>query len=260
MDINGKCIVLTGTASGIGKSLLEHLLQYNVKVIAVDKEEQPWLFSHPKVIPYQCDISKKKNIDMLFEFAVNKLGVVDIFIGNAGFGYYEKIVIEDWERIEKIFHTNVFASIYAAEKMYALNKDRRYMIAFTASTMVEFPIPGYALYAATKCALDGFIRTYRYEMGNKGKILMIYPISTKTQFFQTAGNTRPLEWPLQTPDKVAKAIIKGIQREKACIYPSKIYSLGKIISAVIPLVPKLYMKREIMKLEKWHKSSLHPYN
>lgn len=250
MNLNGRCVILTGTASGIGKSLLEHMLLYNVKVIAVDKEEQPWLFSHPKIIPYQCDISKKKNMDQLFEFAVNKLGVVDIFIGNAGFGYYEKIVIEDWDRIDKIFRTNVFSSIYAAEKMYALNRDRRYMIVYTASTMVEFPIPGYALYTATKCALDGFIKTYRYEMGNKGKILMIYPISTRTQFFKTAGNTRPIEWPMQTPDQVAKAIIKGIQREKSCIYPSKIYSWGKMIGTVIPLIPKLYMKREIMKLQK----------
>ncbi len=255
MDLKGKRIILTGTASGIGKSLLKHLLKYDVRVVAVDKAEQPWVYSHPKVIPYQCDLSKKKNVDQLFEFAVNKLGVVDILIGNAGFGYYEKITAEDWERMEKIFRTNVFASIYAAEKMFTLNKDRKYMIVFTASTMVEFPIPGYALYTATKCALDGFVKTFRHEMGDNGQLLMIYPISTKTQFFKTAGNTRPIEWPVQTPDQVAAAIIKGIRKDKSCVYPSKVYSWGRIVTAMIPLISKLYMKRETVKLQKWHQSS-----
>lgn len=257
MNLNGKCIILTGTASGIGRSLLEQLLLYDLKVLAVDKEEQPWISNNPKVIPYKCDISKKKNMDQLFEFAVNELGVIDIFIGNAGFAYYEKITMEDWDRIEKIFCTNVFSSIYAAEKMLRLNRDRKYMIAFTASTMVEFPIPGYALYTATKCALDGFVKAYRHEMGNNGKLLMVYPISTKTQFFKTAGNTRPIEWPMQSPEQVAKAIIRGIQKKKSCIYPSKIYSWGRILSTAIPLISKLYMKKESIELENWHKSSLH---
>ncbi|MGK0468373.1 SDR family NAD(P)-dependent oxidoreductase [Clostridium sp.] len=253
MDLNEKCIILTGSASGIGKSILEYLCLYNVQIVAVDKEEQSLVYSHPNVTHYKCDISKKENIDQLFEFAVNKLGVIDIFIGNAGLGYYEKIITEDWFRIEKIFQTNVFACIYASEKMFTLNKDRKYMIAFTASTMVEFPIPGYALYTATKCALDGFAKTYRYEMGNNGKLLMSYPLSTQTQFFKTAGNTSPIEWPMQTPNQVAKAIIKGIQKEKNCIYTSKIYSWGRMIGTVIPLIPKLYMKREARKLQKYHK-------
>ncbi len=252
MNLDGRCIILTGTASGIGKSLLEYLLSYDVKVVAVDKEEQPWLSSHPKILPYRCDIGEKENIDRLFQFAVDKLGAVDIFIGNAGFAYYEKITIENWGRIERIFNTNVFSSIYAAEKMFTLNKDRRYMVVFTSSTMVEFPIPGYALYTATKCALDGFVRTYRYEMENNGKLLMVYPITTKTHFFKTAGNTRPIEWPMQTPTQVAKAIIKGIQKEKTQIYPSKVYSWGRKIGTVIPLIPRMYMKRETMKLQKWH--------
>jgi len=250
MDLNKKCIILTGTASGIGKCLLEQLSFYDVKIIAVDKQEQPLLYSCSKVIPYKCDISKKENIDQLFEFALNKLGVVDILISNAGFGYYEKIIVEDWNRIEKIFQTNVFAAIYAAEKMFTLNKNRKYMIAFTGSTMSEFPIPGYALYTATKCALDGFVKTYRYEIENKGKLLMIYPISTRTHFFKTSGNTAPIEWPMQTPDKVAKAIIKGIKKGKSYVYPSKIYSLGRIINSIIPLISKSYMKKETKKLQR----------
>ena len=252
MNLNGKGIIITGTASGIGKSLVEQLLVYDVKILAVDKVEQPWLIDQPQVIPLQCDFSSQDNVDRAFQVAEAELGSVDIFIGNAGFGYYEKIIKENWQRIEKIFQTNVFACIYAAQKMSVLNSNRKYIVAFTSSTMVEFPIPGYALYTATKSALDGFARTYRHEMSNNSKLVMVYPITTKTQFFKTAGNNRPLEWPLQTPDQVAKAIIRGIEKEKASVYPSKVYSWGRKVSAVIPLIPKMYMKKELGKLDEWH--------
>lgn len=92
MDLNGKKIVLTGASSGIGKEILKKLQEYDVKVIAVGRNSSRISTSSKKVIPFSCDISRKEEVDRLFDFALDKLGVIDIFIANAGSGFAKTLM------------------------------------------------------------------------------------------------------------------------------------------------------------------------
>ena len=79
MRINNKNIILTGAASGIGKALLNQLLDFEgIKVIAVDLNVIE--DSSDKIIPFICDLSQQSEVDRLFEFALTQFQAVDIFI------------------------------------------------------------------------------------------------------------------------------------------------------------------------------------
>jgi short-subunit dehydrogenase len=254
MDLNGKRIVLTGASSGIGKEILKSLLAYDVKVVAVGRNSSKINKVNNKVIPFSCDISKKEEVDRLFDFALEKLGKIDIFIANAGFGVCEDIKEADWDHIDDIFRTNVFSPIYSLEKMRVLNGNRKYAVVITCSAVSEIPLPGYSLYCATKHALNGFGRVFQYETKENEMISLIYPIATKTEFFKRAADQAPVPWPVQVPEKVAESVIKGIQKEKRFIYPSKYFAVTRVFSRIFPFTNTIYAKIQKRKFLKWAKA------
>ena len=253
MKLDKKRIILTGASSGIGAALLEKLLEYDVKIVVGDLTPKNVKTVKGKVTAYKCDVSKKDNIDNLFKDAKKEMGGADIFIANAGFAYYEKIEKPDWKHIEKIYNVNFIAPVYCTEKMAHFTKDD-YMVVITASTMAFLGMPGYSLYSSTKAALDRFADAYRFEKEKRAKISLVYPIATKTEFFSTAADATPVPFPTQTPDTVAKAIIKGIKRNKRRIFPSKLFLLMININKILPFSLFLYQKIEQFKLNKWYKA------
>ncbi len=83
----------------------------------------------------------------------------------------------------------------ASEKMKELNYSREHMVVLTASAMSKLSMPGYALYSSTKAALDSFTDAYRFEEAVGQKLLLVYPVSTATNFFDHAGIKVPVPWP-----------------------------------------------------------------
>lgn len=251
MDLNGKRIVLTGASSGIGKEILKRLNEYDVKVVAVGRNISKIPTSNGKVIPFKCDVSKKEEVDRLFDFAIKQLDGIDIFIANAGFAFCEDIQEASWEHIEEIFSTNVFSPIYSVEKMRVLNGDRKYSVVITCSAVSEVPLPGYSLYCSTKHAINGFGRVYRHEVRDNEVISLVYPVATNTNFFKNAADKAPIPWPVQAPEKVANSVIKGIENEKRFIYPSNFFVVSRVLNRVFPFINAIYAKVQRDKFNKW---------
>ncbi len=182
------------------------------------------------------------------------MGKIDICIANAGFAYYEKLQKCDYEHIHKIVAVNYIAPIYCLEKMMDINKGRQSYVVFTASAMAKLPLPGYALYSSTKAALDGFAYSFNFEKDTNIHLMVVYPIATKTEFFKTAGEGTPVPFPTQTPEKVAKEIIKGIQKNKRYVFPSKIFRIMMIVDRFLPFALWCYAKVEAYKFKQWLQS------
>ena len=198
-----------------------------------------------------CDVSRKEEIDALFDFAVEKLGGIDLYVSNAGFAYYEKIEKPDWEHAEAILNTNFVSSVYAAEKMKDLHGGEPYNFAVTASAMGLLSLPGYALYSGTKAAVRAFADAYRYELEKGQHFQVVYPVATKTNFFGRAGNNTPVPWPTQEAETVAKRVIKGICRDKDHIFPSTMFQITNAVSRVFPFVFNIYVNINNRAFRKW---------
>jgi uncharacterized protein len=254
MQIAHKNIILTGAASGIGKALLEQLIDFEgVRILAVDLHNVE--YTSEKVLHHTCDLSQQTEIDKMFAFAVTQFQTIDIFIANAGFAYYEQISQPDWQRIERIFQVNVFSPIYSFQKMKELNVGREYFVLMTASAMAKLAVPGYALYGATKAALDRFQDAYRFENQDLGHLSLIYPIATKTNFFHNANpkatQVPPTPFPAHTPNEVALAMIKGILHNKKNIYPSKLFQIGRFFQKLFEVMASPYQYFYGRELKKW---------
>lgn len=277
-------ILLTGASSGIGKILCQELASRKgnrILAIARHIEEIPRVPG--TVFPFQADISRNADIDRCFAYAHENWGGIDILIANAGFAYCgplfqrtgktgpenesanetgtgfeagnnpDETLEPVFEKAEKIFATNVLSQIYALERFLSMpgfsSRKRCFISILSAVAMV--PLPYYALYCSSKSALDSFFRTFEYEKPENLQLLRIYPVATRTAFFQKAFQVSrpPLPFLRQKPETVAKAVLKALEKGERVAYPSSLFRIAYPFMRAFPFLTRLYSRHEKKKLE-----------
>ena len=252
--ISHKDIVVTGASSGIGKSIIDELVQQEGnRILAACRRADKVTGYGENVIPFSCDLSTQEGVDALFVKAEELFDKVDIYFCNAGAPYYERFDYEDWARIENIFKVNTIAHIYTYSKYLHHLNGREGRLVYTISAMGEMAIPGYALYTATKFAMKGFQQAIRDEAPKNLQITCVYPVSTKTNFFHVGTGGRDLKppFPVQAPEDVAKAVVKGVHNLKKHIYPCPVYLPSKYLMNAVHPVKKLYIQSQKGKLRRF---------
>ncbi len=251
--IKNSSIVITGASSGIGKTILEMLAagENNNRIIAASRSIAKLKGFNENVTLFPCDLSHKEGVDALFEKAEEEFGKIDYFFCNAGAPYYERFDYEDWDRIESIFSLNTFAHMYSYSKYLHHLNGREGRLVYTISAMGDMALPGYALYAGTKFAMKGFQQAIRIESPKSLKITCVYPVATKTNFFEVGGAGHKVDkpFPVQTAEAVAKAAIRGAERGRKQVYPCPIYLPSRFLMSVLPPVRDLYLKAQNRKLQ-----------
>lgn len=262
--ISNKKIVLTGANSGIGLETLKLLAKDGNKILAVDlKTDKIDTFDKTTVTGFICDISTQENVDSIFDKATEVLGDIDIFIANAGFPYFEKMDYVNWNKIDKIFKVNTYSPIYSYQKLVEYKKGKPAQIAITISAMGKMGMPGYALYASTKFALQGWQECIRLELPSNIKLTTLYPVATDTGFFKKGAegqNDKAITkkpFPVQKPTVVAKKFYKGIDKKKKSVNPCAAFGLARVLFAICPPLRSLYWSMENKKfLNYWEKKNL----
>src|SRR6476646_4428095 len=120
MRVEGKHVVVTGGASGIGAALARRFAAEGASgVVVADVQKEPLervANDLGSAFAVQCDVTDEAQITALVEQAEARFGPIDLFCSNAG------IVVpggpdtsdEDWERSLDV---NVMAHVYAARVM-----------------------------------------------------------------------------------------------------------------------------------------------
>ena len=257
--ITGKNIVITGANSGFGLDLLKRLAPYN-KIVAADKDDfRLRKLDLPNVKIFVADLALQRSADDLFDFAQKELGDIDIFVANAGFGYFERLDYVNYDRIRDIFATNAISPIYCFQKYAASLGSKDGQFAIVASGIGKIPVPGYALYGATKAALNAFEEALRCELAHNISLTTIYPVAVRTNFYAAAVQGKNVEnvrlpSPRQNISAVTNSVIRGIERHKKRVYPFLFFPLLNTICAVCPPLKRLYWRLEYAKLLQYEKS------
>ena len=255
--ITNQRIVITGASSGIGKSILEMLAapENHNQIVAASRSIGKLTGFGENVTLFPCDLSEQAGVDALFEKATELFEKIDILICNAGAPYYERYDYEDWARIERIFRLNTFSYMYSYSKYLNHLNGREGRLVYTISAMGEMALPGYALYAATKFAMKGFQQAVRDEAPENLQITCVYPVSTRTNFFNVGTGGRKLTppFPVQEAETVAKAVVEGVNKLKEHIYPCPVYLPSKYLMKAVPPVKAMYVKAQKSKLHRFVK-------
>lgn len=248
--LQGKRIVLTGASSGIGKALMQELVAQGCQIVAASRSMEKTSPIAENVYHRNCDVSKPEELDALFAYATEKMGGIDIYIANAGFAYYESLQKADWQHIARIMETNVFSVCYAAVKMKEISEGKPFQFMCTASAMSFWSLPGYSLYSSTKAALHGFAQSFRYELAPQQHFQMVYPIATKTNFFDGSNQT-PTPWPTQTAEHVASRMVKALMTKQKTVHPSPLFTMTRFLNQFLPFIRSIYLQKENKRFQVW---------
>lgn len=173
-SLEGKTILITGAAGGIGRAVSVVCAKLGAKLILTDIKGDD-LDDLLKELPSSC-VSKESLIvsDLTDDTSRNHLvelcPVVDGFVYNAG---VMKLTLTQYlteEEIERIHRVNLLAPMMLTRSLLKKKKFKRgTSIVFTASAAGVFRVSiGNGIYATSKCGIDAFMRTVALELGPKG--------------------------------------------------------------------------------------------
>ncbi len=170
--LQGKTVVITGAASGIGFATAERFYAEGSRLLLCDVRpvEETELAKHfPERMRYvQADVSTQAGIDAV-DAAMASDGVFAL-INNAGITRDKsalKLTAEDWDKVIAVNLTAVFRlSQIAAKHMKALAKGG--VILSAASVVAHYGNFGQANYVATKAGVIGLTKTLARELGRSG--------------------------------------------------------------------------------------------
>ena len=144
---------------------------------------------------------------------------IDILIHNAGIGSYGRIGEQHATNIRALVDTNLRAPIALTHHLLPAVVRSKGKIVFVSSVAASLPAPDYAVYAATKAALEGFARNLRIELGQTATVQTIVPGAIRTSMHEKSGApVAALGWHrFPTAETVARQIVRAIDAKGAVV-------------------------------------------
>jgi 3-oxoacyl-[acyl-carrier protein] reductase len=190
MKLKNKVVIVTGASRGIGKEVALLLAKNGATVIVnhsnsedeANQTVKDIIDNGGKALAIKADVSQKDQVTNLFDTTIETYGKVDVLINNAGIMYNKFLKDNTQEEFTKLFDVNVrgiFNTLQEADQKLA---DNGIIINFSSST-AKLMFPKYALYSATKAAVEQITRVFSKEVGRGISVNAIAPGATATELF-----------------------------------------------------------------------------
>ena len=180
MILKDVAIIITGGASGLGKTLATNLATQAAKVIVIDKNEESLALLReecPQIYCYSADLTDYNAVQTLTAKIFEEHGKINVLVNNAGIIHSEPLVnllsredikhkVENWDKTININLNAVFyVTVNVVEKMV---KTRSKGVIINISSISANGNIGQSAYSATKAAINALTVTWSKELGMFG--------------------------------------------------------------------------------------------
>jgi 3-oxoacyl-[acyl-carrier protein] reductase len=210
-------IIITGAASGFGKSMALHFARNNALVYALDINEDSLnrlKAEHPQIYIYTCDVSSNTSVENIIDNIFDNDNCVNVLVNNAGIMRNSPLInllkrpdnrhsLDLWQKIIEINQNSVFYTTRSfASKMI---KYRNKGVIVNVSSISANGNIGQTAYSASKAAVEAMTKVWAKELGFFG----IRSVAIAPGFIDTVGTRGALDekmlnsWISKTPLKRA---------------------------------------------------------
>jgi len=168
-SIEGRRIVLTGAAGGIGAGVLRGLAARGARIAAIYNTAEPAPELEPLARWWRCDLSDRAAVNALFDEVAEALGGIDGLVNIAGKWMPGPVDDVDDAQIDQMIAANVKSAVYtnqAACRLMRPNGGGR-IVNFGSVEGLEGNTHSPA-YATAKAAVHGWTRSAAIEWGKYG--------------------------------------------------------------------------------------------
>jgi NAD(P)-dependent dehydrogenase (short-subunit alcohol dehydrogenase family) len=252
MRLQGKVALITGSASGIGKSsaLLfaqegAHVIVNDLDIAKGEETVQEIVAAGGSAIFIQADVTNVDNVKAMVDRVIEHFGRIDVLFNNAGIsgvGALHELEPEQWDRIMSINVKGVFLpSKYVVPHMM---EQKSGSIINMSSCIAEIGLARRASYAATKGAVLALTKSMQVDYAAYNiRVNALLPGTILTPFVENylktsyddpeaaiaSLKTRQLSGDLGRPDDVAKAALFLASDDSKFMMGSPLYIDGGVV-------------------------------
>lgn len=246
----GKVVLVTGAASGIGRLAAQRMADAGAQVAAVDVNEEGLRSTaegreriHTRVL----DVSETRAVEAAVRAIEAQLGPIDRVYNAAAIMPTSPLMEHGIDGIRRLMDINYggVASVTMAVMPGMLERGRGDLINF-ASLAGWAPTPHFGAYNATKFAVVAFTEVLFHENRKRGvRIVCVCPPPVDTPLLEQAKSKPKIldRMPPITPEQVLDAIEKSLEAGKLWVFPGRGTALNWRMRRFVPSLVWWVMRR-----------------
>ena len=227
-DLNGKVVLITGAARGIGLAVAQAAHSRGASVVLVDLDEAIASESAglvgTRAIGVGANVADRDQIEAAFSRAIEEFGRVDVVVANAGIApettSTRAIPAEDWERVIEVNLYGVWRTVRAGMEQVVENGGHFVLVSSSYAFMNGVINSSYA---TSKCGVEALGRSIRTELIPLGASASVAYFGWITTDMVTTAFSDPIVNRMRKlapgfmtrqirVEKAGEAVIDGIER------------------------------------------------
>ena len=181
-----KCVLVTGSSSGIGYEITLKLLGLGAKVIGIARNHDRSKIENKNYTTYKCDVSAHQKLEILLKQILKNHPQINCFISNAGYGDFGPLENFSTLQIKNFIATNLTSHMVITKLLLPHFKRIKIGdIIFIGSEAGLLGAKNGSLYCTAKFGLRGFSEALSKDVANKNiRVSIINPGMIRTNFFE----------------------------------------------------------------------------
>ena len=181
-----KCVLVTGSSSGIGYEITSNLLDLGAKVIGIARNHDKSNLENKNYITYNCDVSVHDKLEILLKQILKNHPQINCLISNAGYGNFGPLENYSTLQINKFLSTNLTSHLVITKHLLPhFKRNKIGDIIFIGSEAGLSGAKNGSLYCTAKFGLKGFSEALSKDVVNNNiRVSIINPGMVRTDFFE----------------------------------------------------------------------------
>ena len=234
-SVNGKVVLITGGARGVGAEVARRLHEKGANLVLTDVDKEALRdigteLGQDRVLTAVADVRELPAMKDAVSRGVDRFGGVDIVMANAGIATYGSVLKVDPEAFRLLIDVNIVGVFNTVRAALPAVVDRRGYVLVVSSAAAFAASPGLAPYDTAKAGVEHFANALRLEVAHLGVAVgSAHMLWIDTPLVQDAKSDLPafrkllaaMPGPLGKTTSVAacgEAFVKGIEARKRYVY------------------------------------------
>jgi AhpD family alkylhydroperoxidase len=256
--LDGKRVLITGAARGIGAATAERLTERGARVVVagIEREQLEDVARACGGLAVTCDVRDRDAVEAAIAQAVEHLGGLDVVIANAGVAAQLPIDGGDPEIFERTIDVNLLGTYYTLRAAAPhISHPGGYALAISSLAAAVHP-PLLGAYSASKAGVEALADSFRVELAASGaRVGVAYFGELDTDMTSRGFGTEAASALNMGPSRVAplgvgiRAIERGVirrsRRVTAPAYVAPLLPARMIAQRVVDLVARRGLDRAL---------------
>ena len=242
--LNGK-VLLTGATGGIGHAIARSFARQQAELILSGRRAEVLepLAAEVGGRAVGCDLSRREDVERL----AAEVGDVDVLVANAALPASGVFTELTQEQIDRMIEVNLNAPIALAHLLVpGMVARRRGHLVFVSSLSGKTASAASSIYSATKFGIRGFALGLREDLREHGVgVSVVLPgFIRDAGMFADSGVTLPRGVGTRSPDDVASAVVRAIERNRAELHVAPLgLTIGTSVGSIAPQLASAVSRR-----------------